>query len=298
MFFLPAGRASGYTSSMTKPVFRFAPSPNGRLHLGHAYSALLNQQLAERHGGRLLLRLEDIDTQRCTPELARLCLEDLAWLGLRWQQPVRVQSQHFADYQRAAQTLKEQGLLYPCFCTRSQVQAEAAAQDPDGAPIYSGHCRHLPQPERERRMRAGEPHSWRLDVQAALARHPGPHRYRHFSPQGDERLIEVNPGRWGDAILLRKDTPASYHLAVVTDDALQGVTHVVRGLDLEAATDLHVLLQALLGLPVPQWRHHPLLLDESGRRLAKRDHAATIAALREAGVTPADVRRLAGLPDP
>ncbi|MBY0408236.1 MAG: tRNA glutamyl-Q(34) synthetase GluQRS [Rickettsiales bacterium] len=275
------------------PTFRFAPSPNGRLHLGHAYSALLNAQLARATQGRLLVRIEDIDTARCTPELATSCLEDLAWLGLTWETPVRVQSEHWQDYITALVWLGQRGLVYPCFCTRAQVEAASTAHDPDGAPLYPGTCGHLSQSEAQKRMEAGEPHSWRLHMGMALLRLPGPHAYFRFNPvtMNTER-VTANPARWGDAILGRKDTPTSYHLSVVLDDALQQVTHVVRGRDLEAATDLHVLLQALLRLPIPLYYHHPLITEESGQKLAKSKGSETLADLRERGLTPKDIRRL------
>ena len=270
---------------MTTPVFRFAPSPNGRLHLGHAYSALLNQRMAQAMSGRLLLRLEDIDTNRCTPELAQHCLEDLTWLGLRWEEPVRVQSHHFADYAAAAARLKNMALLYPCFCSRKEVGQGTTRTDPDGAPVYDGHCRHLPETQRQQKLQSGTPHSWRLNIEAALAHAPKTLHYPRFTPGSPTEQVTADPARWGDAILLRKDTPASYHLAVVTDDALQTITHVVRGQDLEAATDLHVLLQHLLGLPTPHYHHHRLLQQESGEKLAKSKNSPSLASFREAGGT-------------
>ena len=289
---------------MTKPVFRFAPSPNGRLHLGHAYSALLNADFARRFDGRLLLRIEDIDTTRCRPEFGAAIHEDLAWLGLAWEQPVRRQSEHFDDYRAAFQRLKGRGLVYPCFCSRRDIatavtcrEVEAGQpwpRDPDGAPLYSGTCRILSLPEIERRIAAGEPHAWRLD-QAALQRLMlGPYSYGRFDREGREERVVTDPWRWGDAVIVRKDTPTSYHLSVVVDDALQGVTHVVRGQDLEAATDLHVLLQAILGLPTPLYHHHGLLLDPEGDKLAKSRQSQSLAELRAAGVTPQDIRQRLG----
>lgn len=263
------------------PVFRFAPSPNGRLHLGHAYSALLNATLAKEMGGRFLLRIEDIDTTRCTSELTQHCLEDLRWLGLQWEAPVRVQSRHFDDYQRGLQQLKARGLVYPCLCTRSEIAAHSTATDPDGAPIYPGTCRGLRSPD------MSKPHSWRIDMQKALAATPGPHRYETFLPQ--QRTVQTDPARWGDAILARKETPTSYHLSVVVDDALQGITHVVRGQDLEAATDLHVLLQALLGLPTPLYYHHALLREPEGEKLSKSKGSETLADLRARGMRAEEV---------
>ncbi|MBD2749296.1 tRNA glutamyl-Q(34) synthetase GluQRS [Microvirga sp. BT688] len=293
---------------MTKPIFRFAPSPNGRLHLGHAYSALLNADLARRFDGRLLLRIEDIDTTRCRPEFEEAIHEDLAWLGLQWEEPVRRQSEHFDDYRAAFRTLKGRGVVYACFCSRKDIaeavacrEAEAktgAAQpwprDPDGAPLYPGTCRTLSAGEIERRIAHGEPHAWRLDMQALQRLLPGSHGYRRFDYDGHEEDVVANPWRWGDAVIVRKDTPTSYHLSVVVDDALQGVTHVVRGQDLEPATDLHVLLQALLGLPVPLYHHHRLVLDPEGDKLAKSRQSPSLAELRTSGVTPQDIRQRLG----
>jgi glutamyl-Q tRNA(Asp) synthetase len=289
---------------VTQPVLRFAPSPNGRLHLGHAYSALLNADLAERWGGRFLLRIEDIDGTRCRPEFEAAIYEDLAWLGLAWETPVRRQSEHFSEYRGAAERLAERRLLYPCFCTRAGIVAEVArresesgrewARDPDGAPLYPGTCRMLARSEAERRIGAGEAHAMRLDMRAALREAPGPHAFtRIVLPDGEER-VTASPERWGDAVLVRKETPTSYHLAVVVDDALQGITHVVRGRDLEAATDLHVLLQALLGLPSPAYRHHDLIRDKAGAKLAKSVLSEPLAVLRMRGVTSAEIREALG----
>lgn len=289
---------------MTQPVFRFAPSPNGRLHLGHAYSALCNARLAEAFGGRFLVRIEDIDLTRCRPEWTDAILEDLAWLGLRWDEPVRRQSEHFDDYRAAAALLKGRGLLYPCFCTRKEIAAAVATQeaqtgrasprDPDGAALYPGTCRSLSADEAMGRMAAGEPHAWRIDMARALRAAPGPHRFMAFDPNGTENAVDAGPSRWGDAVIVRKETPTSYHLAVVVDDALQGVTHVVRGTDLEAATDLHVLLQALLGLPTPRYHHHRLVRDGEGDKLSKSLGAESLADLRARGVTAVDIRATLG----
>jgi glutamyl-Q tRNA(Asp) synthetase len=289
---------------VTKPVFRFAPSPNGRLHLGHAYSALLNADFARRFDGRLLLRIEDIDTTRCRPEFETAIYEDLAWLGLRWEEPVRRQSEHFDDYRAAFRTLKGRGVVYPCFCSRKEITEAVAFRDaesgqpwphdPDGAPLYPGTCRRLSSVEIDQRIAAGEPHAWRLDGAALQSLLPGPHSYGRFDREGREEGVAANPWRWGDAVIVRKDTPTSYHLSVVVDDALQGVTHVVRGQDLEAATDLHILLQALLGLPTPLYHHHGLVLDPEGDKLAKSRQSQALAALREAGATPQDIRRRLG----
>lgn len=267
------------------PVFRFAPSPNGRLHLGHAYSAWLNYALARQCRGRFLVRLEDIDTTRCTRELADACLSDLAWLGLTWEHPVRVQSQHWDDYARALEQLKAKGLVYRCFCTRSDIAAAGAGKDPDGAPLYPGTCSRLAEDEIQARLAKGIPHCWRLHMDKALAQHSGPLSYHRFAlPSFAAGEVQAKPARWGDVILSRKETPASYHLSVVVDDALQGVTHVVRGADLEAATDVHALLQALLGLPPPLYHHHGLLMSHEGDKLAKSKGSETLADLRMRGL--------------
>jgi glutamyl-Q tRNA(Asp) synthetase len=291
---------------VTQPVFRFAPSPNGRLHVGHAYSALLNQDLARRRGGRLLVRIEDIDRTRCRPEFDLALLDDLAWLGLCWEKPVRRQSEHLDDYRAAAGRLKARGLLYPCFCSRMAVAAAVAAveaqagrpwpRDPDGAPLYPGTCRVLSDSERERRIAGGQDHAWRIDMARAIEAAPGSKGFSAFGADGSERPVAAQPECWGDAVLVRKETPTSYHLSVVVDDALQGITHVVRGTDLEAATDLHVLLQALLGLPTPCYHHHGLILDPSGDKLAKSRRSESLADLRGRGVAPAEIRRRLGFP--
>lgn len=272
-------------------VLRFAPSPNGRLHLGHAYSALLNAALAKQLGGRFLLRMEDIDPTRCTEVFARGVLEDLTWLGLVWEEPVRVQSQHMDDYRRALDGLHQKGLRYPCFCSRAQVAAVSTGTDPDGAPLYPGTCRNLPGNETAARIAAGEQHSMRLDMQKALRTAPGPYFYTRFRPDSmEEETVETHPQRWGDVILARKETPTSYHLSVVVDDALQQVTHVVRGRDLEAATDLHVLLQTLLGLPTPLYHHHTLLEAPEGGKLSKSKNHPALADVRMEGRNPEKIR--------
>jgi glutamyl-Q tRNA(Asp) synthetase len=272
--------------------------------LGHAYSALLNADFARRLQGRLLLRIEDIDTTRCRPELEQAVYEDLAWLGLAWEEPVRRQSAHFDDYRTAFRTLKGRGWVYPCFCSRKDIaeavacrEAEAAQpwpRDPDGAPLYPGTCRRLSDGDTERRIAAGEPHAWRLDGAALQKLLPGPHAYHRFDRDGRKERVSSDPWRWGDAVIVRKDTPTSYHLSVVVDDALQGVTHVVRGQDLEAATDLHVLLQDVLGLPTPLYHHHGLVLDHEGDKLAKSRQSQSLAELRAAGATPQSVRERLG----
>lgn len=286
------------------PVLRFAPSPNGELHLGHALSALSGHAMARRLGGRFLVRIEDIDTARCRPHLAERALADLAWLGITWEEPVLRQSEHFAVYSEAAGRLQAMGLLYPCFATRAEIEAAAArnpgAVDPDGAPLYPGIFRHCPAEEIERRIRQGEPFALRIDMARALAaararRGARPLTFVELGAGGVPRLIEARPERWGDAVLVRKDTPTSYHLSVVVDDARQGITHVTRGQDLLAATDLHRLLQVLLDLPEPLYLHHALLMDETGRKLAKSARDTSLRSLREAGWSPADVRRHVGL---
>ena len=274
-------------------VTRFAPSPTGFLHLGHVHSALAGWRRARDAGGCFLLRLEDIDATRCRPQYARGVQEDLRWLGLDWDGPVRVQSEHLAEYANVLDELRERGLLYPCFCTRSEVAREIAAagaapHGPDG-PLYPGTCRRLGPRERAARLDSGQPHAWRLDIAAALAGGPDDLTYEEI---GAGR-IRCDPARFGDVVLARRDVPASYHLCVTHDDALQGVTVVTRGEDLQDATDLHRLLQSLMGWPAPSYAHHKLLTDSSGRRLAKRDRAQTVRALRESGMTPAEVLELA-----
>jgi glutamyl-Q tRNA(Asp) synthetase len=286
---------------VTQPVFRFAPSPNGRLHLGHAYSALLNLDFAARFGGRFLLRIEDIDLARCRPEFEAGIYDDLSWLGLAWEKPVRRQSEHFSDYQAAFQRLREWNVVYPCFCSRTDIAAAAreagrSRRDPDGSPLYPGTCARLGPDVRGARIAAGEAHAWRLDMRAALAAAPGPFGYRRFDRAGAVDEVVADPVRWGDAVIVRKEIPTSYHLSVVVDDALQGVTHVVRGTDLEAATDLHLLLQGLLGLPSPAYHHHGLIRDPAGDKLSKSAKAEALADLRARGVTAAALRRQLGFP--
>ena len=275
-------------------ITRFAPIPTGLLHVGHAHAALTAWSAARRAGGRFLLRIEDIDGTRCRPEFAVAVLEDLAWLGLDWEGEVRVQSRHMAEYQAALDRLAARGLLYPCFCTRAEIAREVAAagaapQGPDG-PLYPGTCRRLAPAAREARIAAGAPYALRLDMAAALALAPAG---LSFEEAGEGRL-RCDPAQFGDAVLARKEVPASYHLCVTHDDALQGVTLVTRGLDLKPATHLHRLLQVLLGWPEPRYAHHRLLTDAAGRRLAKRDGAPGLRGLREAGRSPAEVRALAG----
>jgi glutamyl-Q tRNA(Asp) synthetase len=266
---------------------RFAPSPTGYLHLGHAFSAFDAWKRARDAGGRFLLRLEDIDPTRCRPEFAAAIQQDLDWLGLHWDGAVRVQSQHLAEYQAVLDGLAERGLVYPCFCTRADVLREVSASAgaphaPDGAPLYPGTCRRLSAAEQADRLAAGERFALRLDMQAALI--PG----LWYEEDGEGR-VPCRPEAFGDVVLARKDAPASYHLCVTHDDALQGVTLVTRGEDLRPATDLHRLLQALIGWPAPRYAHHRLLLDASGKRLAKRDKAMTLRDMRARGLSPEDV---------
>jgi glutamyl-Q tRNA(Asp) synthetase len=283
------------TRSFTNRVFRFAPSSNGYLHLGHAYSALLNFAMAHAAGARLLLRIEDIDIERCRFEFEQAIYEDLGWLGLAWETPVRRQSEHFPEYARALAKLSAQGLTYPCFCSRREIMDAVAGQtgwlrDPDGSPLYPGICKHLSPQEQHRRISAGEPAALRIDMEAAVAKAGRHLDWREMGPDSHARDVAAEPSLWGDAMLSRKDIPASYHIAVVVDDALQGVTDVVRGEDLFLATGLHRLLQALLDLPAPCYRHHALLRDASGRKLSKSSRAKSIRALRGEGFSPAAVR--------
>ena len=286
------------------PVFRFAPSPNGYLHLGHALSALLNADRAQTAGGRLLLRIEDIDETRCRPEYEQAIYEDLDWLGLRWEQPVRRQSEHYDDYRAALAKLEGMGLVYPSFESRAEIArlvAERDAQDkwprdPDGAPLYPGRAKAMPAAEGARRMASGEPYALRLDMAAALAR-LGALTWTETGagPASETGTIAASPAAWGDVILARKETPTSYHLAVVVDDASQGITDVVRGCDLFHSTSVHRLLQALLGLPQPRYHHHRLILDRDGRKLSKSTQATGLRKLRAQGVTAAKIRALVGL---
>ncbi|GLQ54186.1 tRNA glutamyl-Q(34) synthetase GluQRS [Devosia nitrariae] len=277
----------------SRPVLRFAPSPNGRLHLGHAYSALFTWAAAEALGGVTLLRIEDIDTARCKPEFDAAIIEDLQWLGLSWPEPVLRQSSRFPAYAAAADRLKATGLLYPCFCTRKEVAERAAGVDPDGKPLYPGTCRNLSPEKRADLMAQGHPHQWRLRTNEALAL-AGPLTMTSFDLTGERSERQVRPQDWGDAVIVRKDTPTSYHLAVTVDDAFQGVTHVTRGMDLYRATDLHRLLQALLDLPAPLYCHHKLMADEGDLKLSKSRGSAGLKDLRAAGWTSDEVRRRLG----
>lgn len=279
----------------SRPILRFAPSPNGRLHLGHAYSALYTWRAAEQLGGTALLRIEDIDAERSKPEFTQAIKEDLAWLGLNWPEPVMVQSERLDVYAEAANRLRAQDLLYPCFCSRAEIAAAAEGADPEGTPLYPGTCRHLPPHRQIERLEGGDPVQFRLDTAAATAR-TGMLTYSVVGPLVTDRpqIRYARPERWGDVVLQRKGTPTSYHLSVVVDDAAQAITHVTRGRDMEAATDIHVLLQMLLGFPSPIYNFHRLILDDAGRKLSKSKGSRSLADLRAEGWTQADVRRAVG----
>jgi glutamyl-Q tRNA(Asp) synthetase len=289
---------------MSGPVLRFAPSPNGHLHLGHALSALLNSEMARAAAGRLLLRIEDIDASRCRPEFETAIYQDLAWLGIEWDGAVRRQSEHLDDYGAALARLDALGLVYPSFESRAEIAALVAARergglwprDPDGAPLYPGSARALSRAERARRIGAGEPYALRLDMAAAIAR-AGALAFTETGagPAAESGVVTAMPAHWGDVVLARKETPTSYHLAVVVDDARQGVTHVVRGQDLFWSTSVHRLLQALLDLPAPIYHHHRLVLDAAGRKLSKSSAATGLRELRASGVTAGDIRRMVGM---
>ncbi len=293
---------NGIDSRIGDRRFRFAPSPNGELHLGHACSALINFDMAQACGGTFLLRLEDTDTQRCRPEYGRRTIDDLQWLGLRWPDPVRRQSDHLADYETALQTLREMDVVYPAALSRRQIAdqvtaAEAAGRpwprDPDGAPLYPGSERHLDTEARRALVASGVQVAWRLDTSRALSRVGDALAWSESGrgPGGETGRISADPSRWGDVVLCRADGQIAYHLAVVVDDALQRITDVVRGHDLFHATAVHRLLQALLGLPTPRYTHHHLLTDSAGRKLSKRDRDLSLRALRR-DHTPAEVRAL------
>jgi len=292
---------------MPDPVFRFAPSPNGHLHLGHALSALLNFEMARAAGGRLLLRIEDIDASRCRPEYETAIYEDLAWLGIGWEAPVRRQSAHFDDYRAALARLEALGLIYPSFESRGEIARVVAEReqqapdvpwprDPDGAPLYPGTAKALAAHERDALMDAGKPYALRLDMAAALAR-VGPLAWSESGegPAGETGTVAARPELWGDVVLARKDVPTSYHLAVTIDDAAQGISDIVRGQDLFWATGVHRLLQALLDLPAPKYHHHRLIRDSAGQKLSKSSESTALRALRNAGAGPRDIRRIVGL---
>jgi glutamyl-Q tRNA(Asp) synthetase len=279
-------------------VFRFAPSPNGQLHLGHAYSALLNYEMAKEAGGRFLVRIEDIDQTRCSPELEQAMLNDLAWLGLKWEIPVRRQSMHFIDYAKAIGELEAQGLTYRSWLSRSEVRrivedseklGDEWPRDPDGAPLFPGQSFESDPPDN------CDNFAIRLNVEAAVERAAGLSQWRETGIEGSETIMNFEPEKWGDVLLARRDTPTSYHLSVVVDDAIQGVTNVVRGRDLLEATAMHVLLQKLLKLPELTYHHHALVHDEDGRKLSKSNKDTSLAQLRQAGATPNEIRQMVGL---
>jgi glutamyl-Q tRNA(Asp) synthetase len=264
---------------LPQPVFRFAPSPYGRMHLGNAYSALMNEKLAREAGGRLLLRIEDTDQTRARPEFVQGIFDDLQWLGIQFETPVRIQSEHMADYRASLDRLDAMGLLYKCTCTRAQLAAAPNGKtDPEGAPLYPQTCRR-------NGVKEGEPFALRLKMDEAAARISKP-----LALNGKQ----ADPSVWGDVVLARKDTGASYHLAVVVDDGLQGVTHVVRGRDVAAATSIHLLLQKLLGLPRPHYHHHDLIMRDTQRKLSKSHGDPSLRDLREGGMSPRDVRAALG----
>lgn len=290
-------------------VLRFAPSPNGWLHLGHAYSALFAFEMARACGGRFLLRIEDIDIGRCRPEYEAGVYEDLAWLGIEWEKPVRRQSEHFADYEQALKHLRDLDVVYPCFSTRKEILDAIAATgislrnwptDPDGAPLYPGVYKDIPRDRLNHLMWEGRSYAWRLDTEKAhrlAEKMAGPITFHEGGepPAGEPGLLPVKPELFGDVIIARKDVPTSYHLAVTVDDALQNVTLVTRGQDLFPATYIHRLLQVLLGLPEPHYHHHGLIRDGDGRRLSKSAKDMGLRELRAAGHSPADIRRMVGL---
>jgi glutamyl-Q tRNA(Asp) synthetase len=280
------------------PVFRFAPTPNGRLHLGHAYSALRNADLAARLGGRLLLRFEDTDPARCRPEYEAGILEDLAWLGVECEPSPRRQSEHLPDYAEAFEALRARGLVYPCYCTRARLAAVSSERDPDGAALHRGRCVAAAEDETRRRLERGEPAAWRLDLARALAQSPAPLFWSEFGEGQAPREVRATPELWGDILLRGKDRPAVYHLAVVVDDARQGVTDVVRGRDLHPSTSLHRLVQSLLDLAPPRYRHHRLVLDAAGAKLSKSAGSETLASLRAQGYAGADIRAALGFGAP
>ncbi len=278
----------------TAPVLRFAPSPNGALHLGHAYSALMNDRIAVETNGRVLLRIEDLDRTRCKPQFEAAIVDDLAWLGLRFPAPRR-QSEHGDDYAAALARLDQRGLVYPCFCSRSEIaRASSGQRDPDGAPLYAGTCRALSPAEARDRMARGDKAALRLDMRRALDASPAHLCWTEYGEGSVPGRRPASPEIWGDIVLSGRDLAASYHLAVVVDDALQGVTDVVRGRDLLAATAVHRLLQALLGLPAPRYRHHRLVLDQDGAKLSKSRQSWSLAELRGTGLSPGEVRAALG----
>jgi glutamyl-Q tRNA(Asp) synthetase len=277
------------------PVLRFAPSPNGALHLGHAYSALMNERIAAETSGGMRLRIEDLDRTRCKPQFEAAMVDDLAWLGLRFPSPPRRQSKHGDDYAAALARLDQRGLVYPCFCSRSEVaRAFAGRRDPDGAPLYPGTCRSLDKAEARARLARGDKAAFRLDMRRGLDAWPVRLCWTEYGEGAVPSLRPATPEVWGDIVLSGRDLAASYHLAVVVDDALQGVTDVVRGRDLLAATAVHRLLQALLDVPAPRYRHHRLVLDQSGAKLSKSRQSWSLAELRGTDLSPGEVRAALG----
>lgn len=301
----PAASDQPFSSFMTEPVFRFAPSPNGHLHLGHALSALLNARAAVALHGRFLVRVEDIDQTRCTPELESNMFEDLAWLGVPLDEPVLRQSEAFPHYRSALEKLQDLGLVYLAYLTRAEIRRFVAGheekggpwpRDPDGAPLYPGDDAVLSEEEIQERSQSDAPFALRLDMKAALSRIGEPLTWQEFGAEGPAlfepaKSIAVDAASWGDVVLARKDTPTSYHLSVVVDDARQGITDVLRGQDLYAATSVHRVLQHLLDLAEPRYRHHRLILGDDGRKLSKSNQDTSLRSLREAGVTHADLRK-------
>ena len=282
-----------------RPVFRFAPSPNGYLHIGHAYSALRNFDMARRRDGRFILRIEDIDTERCRPEYEQAIFEDLEWLGLTWDEPVLRQSEHFSAYAKAVEHLQERSLLYPCFCSRLEISRVVEERrdwprDPDGGPLYPGCCQHVSDEERARRLASGQHAALRINMAQAVSQIGQLLGWPEYGEGDDVRDIHAEPALWGDCVLARKDIPTSYHISVVVDDARQGVTDIVRGQDLFDATSLHRLLQEIFDLPTPRYHHHDLLRDPAGQKLSKSTRAKSLRALREEGITAQDVRKRLG----
>lgn len=289
-----------------RPAFRFAPSPNGELHLGHAFSALFTAQMARRLNGRFLLRIEDIDRERSLSTFEAAIYEDLRWLGLEWETPVRRQSEHFADYAAALRKLKALGVIYPCFATRKEIAAAIDAsqneirKDPDGVPLYPGLYRGASPAKIAGLTATGKPYALRLDIgkaaRLAMEKSGAPLSFRSFDSECPETIEQCPafPERWGDVIIARKDTPASYHLCVTVDDALQGITHITRGMDLYAATGIHRLLQILLDLPEPLYCHHRLILDGNGRKLAKSHKDKALRQMRAEGASAENIKEMLG----
>ncbi len=281
------------------PTLRFAPSPNGYLHLGHAYCALQNERVAAKLGGQLLLRIENIDLDRCRRDYEAAIFEDLAWLGLSWQEPVRRQSEHFSDYACALEDLTGRGLLFPCFCSRADIARAVNAasdrpRDPDGTPLYPGTCKTMGADERAQRLASGQHAALRINMDEALAAAGMRLGWCEYGEEDESRDVTAEPALWGDAVIGRRDIPTSYHIAVVVDDHIQGVTDVVRGQDLFNATSLHRLLQALLGYDAPRYHHHKLLRDKGGEKLSKSTRAKAMRSLRNEGVSANELRRRLG----